>query len=363
MAFGASLEVLTSAELKVLIARAPLCFLAVAFGGGRLLGSVLFCFGGGRTSPCPPSRPPPRRPAHSRAVHRTREQVCGAIGNVFSLAKKSASVAETEIGIGATCAWGAGALDADTTVALYFEVANQPAAAGAAGAAGGMGQGGGQRYIQLLTSYQVCAARAPRGSGPLVLSTRRAPRRGLGWSARVSVWWRPARRRRPWLRPRPPAALPSPPYNPLRMPPRAAQHASGAFRLRVTTLAHTYTETANLAEVARGFDQEAAAVLMARIAVHKTLTEEPFDILRWIDRMLIRVGAPPAAVAAAAHPLRALCAALARGGDWPSALPSARCKAQAPPALRDPRPRRPPVARSWSRSSPTTARTTPPRSG
>ena len=30
-------------------------------------------------------------------------------------------------------------------------------------------------------------------------------------------------------------------------------------------------------------------MLMARIAAHKTLTEEAFDILRWIDRMLIRL--------------------------------------------------------------------------
>ena len=46
---------------------------------------------------------------------------------------------------------------------------------------------------------------------------------------------------------------------------------------------------ARIAEIARGFDQEAAAVLMARIASHKTITEESFDILRWIDRMLIRL--------------------------------------------------------------------------
>ena len=57
----------------------------------------------------------------------------------------------------------------------------------------------------------------------------------------------------------------------------------------MTTLAHTWADTSQLAEIARGFDQEAAAVLMARIASHKTLTEESFDILRWIDRMLIRL--------------------------------------------------------------------------
>jgi len=67
------------------------------------------------------------------------------------------------------------------------------------------------------------------------------------------------------------------------------QHSSGQYRLRVTTLAHQWADSTQMSEIARGFDQEAAAVLMARIASHKTLTEESFDILRWIDRMLIRL--------------------------------------------------------------------------
>jgi len=69
----------------------------------------------------------------------------------------------------------------------------------------------------------------------------------------------------------------------------AYQHSSGQYRLRVSTLAHTSADTTQLADIARGFDQEAAAVLMARIASFKTQTEEAFDILRWIDRMLIRL--------------------------------------------------------------------------
>lgn len=38
-----------------------------------------------------------------------------------------------------------------------------------------------------------------------------------------------------------------------------------------------------------GFDQEAAAVLMARLASHKMETEEDFDATRWLDRTLIRL--------------------------------------------------------------------------
>ena len=41
--------------------------------------------------------------------------------------------------------------------------------------------------------------------------------------------------------------------------------------------------------VARSFDQEAAAVLMARVAVHRTETEEVADVLKWVDRSLIRL--------------------------------------------------------------------------
>ena len=51
-----------------------------------------------------------------------------------------------------------------------------------------------------------------------------------------------------------------------------------------------YADTsANLAGLAVGFDQEAAAVLMARYAVVKCESEESLDVLRWVDRMLIRL--------------------------------------------------------------------------
>jgi protein transport protein SEC23 len=215
MAFGASLEVLTSAEFKVCMQ--------------TLSTAPLPCRQTLTTAPWPPHE----------------FQVCGAIGNCASLAKKSPNVAETEIGTGNTNAWAISGLDEDTTLALYFEVTNPrtnppngeprmsegssmhmlttappcllPQVTNQANAPVQQGQ---QRYLQLLTSYQ---------------------------------------------------------------------HSSGQYRLRVTTLSHTWADTTQLAEIARGFDQEAAAVLMARIASHKTITEESFDILRWIDRMLIRL--------------------------------------------------------------------------
>lgn len=41
--------------------------------------------------------------------------------------------------------------------------------------------------------------------------------------------------------------------------------------------------------IAAGFDQEAAAVIMARVAVFRADNDEGADVLRWLDRMLIRL--------------------------------------------------------------------------
>jgi protein transport protein SEC23 len=65
-------------------------------------------------------------------------------------------------------------------------------------------------------------------------------------------------------------------------------HPSGRKRLRVTTVSARFAD-ANLNGMAAGFDQEAAAVLMARYAVSKSENEDPLDTLRWVDRMLIRL--------------------------------------------------------------------------
>lgn len=66
------------------------------------------------------------------------------------------------------------------------------------------------------------------------------------------------------------------------------QHSSGQFRLRVTTVARSFAEPGNPI-IAASFDQETAAVLMARIAVFKAEIDDSPDVLRWLDRMLIRL--------------------------------------------------------------------------
>lgn len=66
------------------------------------------------------------------------------------------------------------------------------------------------------------------------------------------------------------------------------QHASGSQRLRVTTVPRMWMEHSN-PMIASSFDQEAAAVLMARIGSFKSEVDDGPDVLRWLDRMLIRV--------------------------------------------------------------------------
>jgi len=146
-------------------------------------------------------------------------KVAGAIGNVTSLDRKSASVSDTELGVGGTCAWSLGGLDANSTVGLYFEIVSQNGDNGAAAAPGEHKQ----CYMQFVTKYR---------------------------------------------------------------------HSTGRLHLRVSTISKTFADLKTeqgLAYIRAGFDQEAAAVLIARLAVHKTLNEYTFDILRWVDRTLIRL--------------------------------------------------------------------------
>jgi len=65
--------------------------------------------------------------------------------------------------------------------------------------------------------------------------------------------------------------------------------SDGQRRLRVVTVARSWAASAGAPAVAQGFDQEATAVLLARLAAYKAEHEEAFDPLRWLDRTLIRL--------------------------------------------------------------------------
>ncbi|XP_021731193.1 protein transport protein SEC23-like [Chenopodium quinoa] len=60
--------------------------------------------------------------------------------------------------------------------------------------------------------------------------------------------------------------------------------------LRVTTVSRRWVESVvGSEELVQGFDQETAAVVMARLCSHKMEMEEGFDATRWLDRNLIRL--------------------------------------------------------------------------
>lgn len=68
------------------------------------------------------------------------------------------------------------------------------------------------------------------------------------------------------------------------------QNSFGQKILRVTTVSRPWADP-NLGNtpLIQGFDQEAAAVLMARYSAFKAETQDTRDILRWLDRSLIRL--------------------------------------------------------------------------
>jgi protein transport protein SEC23 len=136
----------------------------------------------------------------------------GGIGSCVSLNIKNPSVSENEVGMGNTCQWKICGMSPNSTMAIFFEVANQHAAP--------IPQGG-RGCIQFITQYQ---------------------------------------------------------------------HSSGQRRIRVTTVARNWADaTANLHHISAGFDQEAAAVIMARHVVFRAESDDGPDVLRWIDRQLIRL--------------------------------------------------------------------------
>ncbi|KAF6133982.1 hypothetical protein GIB67_040746 [Kingdonia uniflora] len=68
------------------------------------------------------------------------------------------------------------------------------------------------------------------------------------------------------------------------------QNPEGQMRFRVTTIMRRWVDSAaNAEELVEGFDQETAAVVMARLTSLKMENEEEFDATRWIDRTLIRL--------------------------------------------------------------------------
>ncbi|KAF7042834.1 hypothetical protein CFC21_052323 [Triticum aestivum] len=68
------------------------------------------------------------------------------------------------------------------------------------------------------------------------------------------------------------------------------QHPEGQMRIRATTVSRKWVDgSTNTEELVEGFDQETAAVVLARYISLKMEIEEEFDATRWLDRSLIRL--------------------------------------------------------------------------
>ncbi|KAL9275218.1 transport protein SEC23 G-like protein [Drosera capensis] len=65
---------------------------------------------------------------------------------------------------------------------------------------------------------------------------------------------------------------------------------TAALKKRVTTVARRWVSKSS-PEIAAGFDQEAAAVAMARLAIHRAESQYARDVIRWLDDNLIRFAA------------------------------------------------------------------------
>ncbi|GBG72481.1 hypothetical protein CBR_g12056 [Chara braunii] len=177
-------------------------------------------------------------------------KVVGVIGPCSSANKKSTCVSENELGIGGTCAWQLCCLDERTALAVFFEIVNQHSNA--------VPYGESHFYIQFTTQYQ----NAETGERRLRVTT--AARR---WAAAAESSGTGGGGG------------------------GGGETAGGGGFFGGGGGGGSNQQASMIADVAAGFDQEAAAVLMARIAVWKTDHEECFDILRWLDRMLIRLAA------------------------------------------------------------------------
>lgn len=67
------------------------------------------------------------------------------------------------------------------------------------------------------------------------------------------------------------------------------KHPSGQLRLRVTTVTRRFADPNNMFDLVQGFDQEATCIIVGRLGIAKAEIEEPVEVLRWLDKMLIRL--------------------------------------------------------------------------
>lgn len=156
----------------------------------------------------------------------------------MSAFKKDPCVADTEIGIGGTSAWKLSSLTPKTTVAICFEVVNQVI----------------DSHVHRFTSLKI--ARPADASWRSWYDPAGDPIPARLWSISTSCH-------------------------------DNFQKVSGS-----TAFGRLFSKSwvdPGSNDIVQSFDQEAAAAIMSRIATFKSEVDDGPDVLRWLDRMLIRL--------------------------------------------------------------------------
>ncbi|AFZ79676.1 Sec23/Sec24 domain containing protein [Theileria equi strain WA] len=158
-------------------------------------------------------------------------KISGCVGGCYSAKKKGSSVSDVVIGEGGTYEWTVGSLDKRSTLAFFFTLENQNAS----------------MINSALTTIGVSKGNNANGAANNLAGLQ-------GFVQFQTVYY----------------------------------HSNGSKRLRVTTFSCKYAQP-SLSDLSTGFDQEAAAVLMARYSLYKLETEDPLSVLRWLDKKLINL--------------------------------------------------------------------------
>lgn len=170
-------------------------------------------------------------------------QVSGVIGQCVSSGKASHMASKSQIGEGRTNQWATGMIDRRTTFAVYFNIASTTSAPGS-----------------LLSPSSTSASTSASSLFSFV--------RG-GIKDTVS---------------------PSHESGPYRIVQFITRYELDTeVRVRVTTIAHPLSYSPTKQQLVEAFDQETAAVLLAREAIFRTDSMSLLKILHWLDSKLVEV--------------------------------------------------------------------------
>lgn len=165
-------------------------------------------------------------------------QVSGVIGQCVGLGKPSHMASKTQIGDGQTIHWASGMIDRLTTFAVYFTITGKTTAP-----------------VSLLNSSS---------SAPSLLSLARGGTKD--------------------------SMLPSQEPGPYRIVQFITRYELDTeVRVRVATIAHPQSHSPTKQQLIEAFDQETAAVMLAREAIFLTDNTPLLKILHWLDSKLVEI--------------------------------------------------------------------------